>query len=209
MSRDTLVITLALLATAACGDKATRNTSSLSEPAPAASDKGLRSPADFAHIADPGERSLALFDEVGKVILHPRCVNCHPNGDRPLQGVGLPHQPLVVRGPDGRGAPGLPCSSCHGSENFEGVPGREDWHLAPQQMAWLGKSLGQICEQIKDPQRNGGKSMAQLAHHMAHDHLVAYGWSPPDHLAPVPGNQVLFAELFQAWIDAGAQCPAP
>src|SRR5690606_29163845 len=77
------------------------------------------------------------------------------------------------------------------------------------QMAWIDKSLGEICQQIKDPQRNGGKSMAQLAEHMASDHLVAYGWNPPEHLAPVPGNQALFGELFQAWIDAGARCPAP
>ena len=207
MSRYTLAIAASLVAVAACGDKAARNTSNPSGAVPAASDRGLRSPADFAHIADPDERALALFAEVGKVILHPRCVNCHPDGDRPLQSDGLPHQPLVVRGSEGRGAPGLPCASCHGSENFQGVPGSPDWHLAPLQMAWVGKSLGQICQQIKDPQRNGGKSMAQLADHMANDHLVAYGWNPPENLAPVPGNQALFAELFQAWIDAGARCP--
>jgi hypothetical protein len=28
--------------------------------------------------------------------------------------------------------------------------------MAPGEMAWQGKSLAQICEQIKDPQHNGG-----------------------------------------------------
>ena len=51
-------------------------------PAPAAD---MRSASDFAGIADPAERSRALFAESGKVIPHPRCVNCHPAGDRPLQ----------------------------------------------------------------------------------------------------------------------------
>ena len=45
-------------------------------------------------------------------------------------------------------------------------------------MAWVGKSLGEICEQIKDPARNGGKSMEELIHHMAEDSLVGWGWHP-------------------------------
>ena len=45
-------------------------------------------------------------------------------------------------------------------------------------MAWVGKSLGEICEQIKDPERNGGKSMEELVHHMAEDSLVGWGWHP-------------------------------
>ena len=40
----------------------------------------LKSPADFATIADKAERSRALFAEMGKVIESPRCQNCHPVG---------------------------------------------------------------------------------------------------------------------------------
>ena len=36
-------------------------------------------------------------------------------------------------------------------------------------MAWIGRSLGEICEQIKDPERNGGKILDQIVEHMAHD----------------------------------------
>jgi hypothetical protein len=31
------------------------------------------------------------------------------------------------------------------------VPGHPEWHLAPREMAWQNKTLGEICEQIKDP----------------------------------------------------------
>jgi len=63
----------------------------------------LRSPHDFAGIRDPAARSAALFVEAGKVLQHPRCLNCHPAGDRPSQGTGYPHQPPVQRGADGLG----------------------------------------------------------------------------------------------------------
>ncbi|MCJ9673918.1 Isoquinoline 1-oxidoreductase subunit, partial [Neorhizobium sp. SHOUNA12B] len=61
--------------------------------------KTLKPAASFQSIANERERSVALFQEAGKVIQHPRCVNCHPATDRPLQGVNMhPHQPPVFRG---------------------------------------------------------------------------------------------------------------
>jgi hypothetical protein len=74
-------------------------------------------------------------------------------------------------------------------------------------MAWEGKSLGQICEQIKDPARNGGKDLAALHEHMAHDSLVGWGWTPGDGREPAPGTQAVFGEIIKAWIDTGAVCP--
>lgn len=182
-----------------------------SKPAeqPILADRGLRGPTSFEHITDDTERAQALFQEMGKVILHPRCVNCHPDGDRPLQGEqGLPHQPLVDRGGEkGEGAVAMKCTNCHGESNFQNVPGNPRWHLAPLEMAWQGKTLSQICQQISDPARNGGKTKEEIVRHMAEDELVAYGWNPPDHLEPVPGNQALFGQLSRAWLAAGAHCP--
>ncbi|PRP90186.1 hypothetical protein ENSA5_67080 [Enhygromyxa salina] len=178
-----------------------------SEPTWLPADRGLRSVADFAVISDDDERSRALFLEVAKVLQHDRCVNCHPAGERPLQRSGEPHQPLVVRGEDGFGAPGLGCDTCHGESSYLNMPGSPHWHLAPLEMAWEGKSARAICQQIQDPQRNGGKSPAELAQHMTHDELVAYGWAPPEQLEPAPGNQRLLGQLFQAWLDSGAVCP--
>lgn len=181
---------------------------SAAQPDPAQSLKSVQS---FASIADDKQRSLALFQEVGKVITHARCMNCHPAGDRPSQGDDRhPHMPLVVRGADNFGAIGMRCTTCHGPANFDpgGVPGNPVWHLAPIEMAWVGKSLGQICEQIKDPNRNGGKSMDELLHHMAEDSLVGWGWNPGVGREPAPGTQKEFGALFKAWIDTGAVCPA-
>lgn len=172
--------------------------------------KTLRPVSDFAGIKDKKKRSLALFAEVGKVIQHPRCLNCHPVGERPTQTDAMrPHMPLVVRGDGGIGATGMRCTTCHHEKNYEpaGVPGNPKWMLAPPEMAWVGKSLGQICEQIKDPARNGGKDMAQLVHHMAEDELVGWGWNPGGKRTPAPGTQAQFGALFKAWADSGAQCP--
>src|ERR1700676_4266239 len=59
----------------------------------------LASPESFSAIGDTETRSAAMFAELGKVLVHPRCVNCHPAGDRPHQGIeGRLHQPPVQRG---------------------------------------------------------------------------------------------------------------
>lgn len=170
----------------------------------------LKPASAFTGIADPAERSLALFAEAGRVLQHPRCLNCHPAGNRPAQGEhGRPHQPQVVRGEDGMGAIGMRCTTCHGEANFDPgkVPGHPRWHLAPIEMAWVGKSLGEICAQIKDPARNGGKSMDELVHHMAEDSLVGWGWAPGEGRAPAPGTQAEFGALIRAWSETGAVCP--
>ena len=170
----------------------------------------LKSPDSFSGIADKSERSRALFVEAGKVIQHPRCLNCHPIGERPTQGADLhPHSPLVVRGGDDKGAVGMRCTTCHQVANYEpsGVPGHPLWHVAPIEMAWQQRTLGQICEQIKDPRRNGGKSLAQIQEHMAHDSLVGWGWRPGSAREPAPGTQEQLGALIAAWIDSGAACP--
>jgi len=171
---------------------------------------GLKPVSDFAGITDRSKRSVALFEEAGKVIQHPRCLNCHPVGDRPTQTDAMrPHQPPVVRGEADMGAPGMLCTTCHHDANFDpaGVPGNPQWHLAPIEMAWAGKSLGEICEQIKDPARNGGKDMDALVHHMAEDSLVGWGWNPGKGRSPAPGTQKEFGELIKAWAETGAVCP--
>ncbi len=86
---------------------------------PTATANDLRPASDFTSIADKRARAVALFTEAGRVLLHPRCLNCHPAGDSPHQTDRMRlHQPLVVRGADGHGAPTLPCNTCHGPRNF-------------------------------------------------------------------------------------------
>ena len=170
----------------------------------------LASPESFANINDPAARSAALFVELGKVLTHPRCVNCHPAGDRPRQGDAMRlHQPPVERGPDGHGLPAMRCPVCHQQGNFDAarMPGNSIWHLAPLEMGWENKTLGQICAQIKDRGRNGNRSLAEIVHHIGTDHLVGWAWAPGYGRTPAPGTQKLAGELVEAWVKTGAVCP--
>src|SRR5947209_817103 len=63
----------------------------------------------------------AAFLDVYKVLMHARCMNCHPTGDAPLQGDrSLPHAQNVQRGPDGKGLYALKCADCHQDTNLPG-----------------------------------------------------------------------------------------
>ena len=185
--------------------------------AASAQEIALRPSSDFASIADENARSVALFKEAAKVIQHPRCMNCHPATRQPTQGNDLHvHVPLMHAGPHDRGVPALPCSSCHGNANVStlassiaSIPGNPRWRLAPAPMAWQGKSLPEICSQLKDLSRNGGRSLSQIHAHMATDTLVGWAWHPGEGRAPAPGTQAEFGSLIQAWISSGAHCPAP
>ncbi len=177
---------------------------------------GLRDPSAFASISDQAARSRALFTEAAKVITSPRCMNCHPAGNRPTQANDMHvHMPPVVRGDNGDGVPGNTCGACHTDRNFtlseyssyQSIPGHPRWALAPVEMAWQGKSIAEICRQLKDPARNGGRDLALLHEHAAGDDLIAWGWQPGAGRDPAPGSQRQFGALIQAWIDTGAQCP--
>lgn len=170
----------------------------------------LRPVADFASIADPSARSVALFAEAGRVIRHPRCMNCHPRTDSPTQADAMrAHSPWVTRGADGGGASTLRCSTCHRAANFDpaAVPGNPEWKLAPIEMAWQGKTLGEICRQLLDPAR-AHMGRDALLHHMAADELVGWAWHPGGKRTPAPGTQAEFGALIEAWLDTGAKCPA-
>jgi len=75
-------------------------------------------------------------------------------------------------------------------------------------MAWEGKSLAEICAQIKDPARNGGKTLEKLVEHNTNDVLVGWGWNPGKGRSPAPGTQAQFGALTKAWVESGAKCPA-
>lgn len=182
-----------------------------SSPAPAEEEHALAPAAAFGAIADNDARAAALFTEAGKVMLHPRCVNCHPAGDQPLQGdEARLHEPPVRRGGNaGVGVTGMRCETCHFAANFDPgrVPGAPEWHLAPRAMAWEGLTLGELCRQVKDRERNGGRSLDEVVRHMREDALVGWAWAPGPGREPVPGTQKAFGELIAAWAAAGAACP--
>ena len=170
----------------------------------------LASPESFSSIADTEARSAAIFTELGKVLTHPRCVNCHPAGDRPRQtNERRLHQPPVERGVDGHGTETMRCSICHQNANFDPgrMPGHPEWHLAPREMAWEGKTLAEICAQVTDPARNGGRKVEDLIHHIGTDTLVGWAWHPGFGRSPAPGTQKEAGALVDAWVKSGAACP--
>ena len=175
----------------------------------------LKSPAAFSKITDRTLRSAAIFSEAARVLESPRCMNCHPKGRSPTQGEDLhPHTPFIFAGQEGHGNSALSCASCHQAFNVrtygasvETMPGHAHWGLAPSSMAWQGLSRRELCEQIKDPARNGGRSLQQIHEHLAHDTLVGWAWTPGVGRISAPGTQDGFGRLIAAWIATGAGCP--
>jgi hypothetical protein len=178
----------------------------------------VASPPPQATTAAAGAQDpLLAFETVRAVLQHPRCENCHPPGNAPLQGdEGRVHDQLVQRGPDGRGLPGAQCSTCHGQANLPDSYGphqppgvSSEWHLPPPEMkmVFVGLSSPALCEQLKDPARNGHKDLAALVKHVSTDPLVLWAWAPGFGRRPVRISHADFVAAFKRWTDAGAPCP--
>jgi hypothetical protein len=158
-------------------------------------------------------RARESFLAVIPVLKHPRCLNCHSTGDLPRQGDdGHVHIQNVKRGIDGKGKYGQKCGACHQEQNVAGLnmpPGAPNWHLPPaaMPMIWEGRTPAQICNQIKDPKQNNGKSIAQIIEHVTSDKLVMWGWNPGEGRTIPPLSHDEFAQKFQDWARYGAACP--
>ena len=75
-----------------------------------------------------------------------------------------PHGMNIKVGEANSGVDGLSCVTCHAETNspvLHGPPGAPHWAAAPREMGWVGKSSGEICAQIKDRTRTGGKECRQ------------------------------------------------
>ena len=156
------------------------------------------------------EESERAFARIAEVLRHPRCMNCHPVGDSPRQTDDRHlHRMLVARGPDDRGTPAMRCATCHQTVNTADgrVPGAPHWHLAPRRMGWEGLSDGELCRALKDPKRNGGRSIPALVQHMTSDALVQWAWNPGLRSLP-PLSQHEFHEIVKGWAASGAACPS-
>lgn len=161
------------------------------------------------------EEGIAAFETVKTVLQHPRCQNCHIPGDSPLQlDTGRTHTLNILRGPEGKGAPGLQCTTCHADANPPASygahmpPGAPNWHLPPpeRKMVFIGLSSGDLCRGLKDIKANGGKDLAALTEHMSSDKLVGWGWNPGVGRQPVPVPRDEVLAKFKIWVAAGAPC---
>ena len=192
------------------GSGEARDPAAASAALPAVEAGELRPLSAFTRLSAGPDRAAALFTEASRVLLHPRCVNCHVEGDSPAQGMTFAlHEPPVVRGVDDRGVVGMECSGCHQDRNLElsRVPGAPDWRLPPQAMAWVGRTPDALCEQLKDRGRNGGRTLAEVVDHVGHDAFVTWGWAPGADRQAAPGSQQEFAAILSSWADNGGACP--
>ena len=178
----------------------------------------LRPPSAFAGMSDQQARSRALFTEAAKVIMNPRCMNCHPASDRPTQGNDMhPHCPRSRAAPTAAACPATPAAPATWTATSRFSPAsrrlskacRDIRAGAWRRSRWRGRASRRerSARQIKDPQRNGGRDLALLHEHLAHDDLVGWAWKPGPGRDPVPGTQERLGELVEAWIDSGAACP--
>jgi len=156
--------------------------------------------------------SVKAFMQVYKVLMSPRCMNCHPSGDVPLQGDDSHiHTMLPKRGKDGKGIYAMKCNNCHQPENLPGLhkpPGNPNWHLPPSdmKMVFQGRTPRQLAKQIMDPKQNGNKSKQKLLEH-AHDALVLAGWNMGEGRSLPPMSHEEFVKVWTTWIEKGAYAP--
>lgn len=152
------------------------------------------------------------FVDVARVLQSPRCVNCHPNGDAPLQGDnGALHGMNITRDIE---RVGMTCQTCHretavnpSAANMP--PAVKNWHLPPKTtpMIFQGRTPAELCKQLKDPAHNGNHDLAALLKHVSHDDLVLYGWNPGAGRTLPPLSHDVFVARFKQWVDAGGPCP--
>jgi hypothetical protein len=157
--------------------------------------------------------SVEAFMKVYDVLMSPRCMNCHPAGDVPLQGDDSHiHTMSPKRGKDGKGMYAMKCMNCHQPTNSPGLhapPGNPKWALPPadMKMVFEKKSPRELALQIMDFKRNGHKNKAQLIAH-ARDTLVKAGWNMGEGRRPPPLPYKEFVTAWDEWINKGGIAPA-
>jgi hypothetical protein len=172
-----------------------------------------KGPKGYLDISKDSVESAQAFMKVYKVLMSPRCMNCHPSGDRPLQGDDSHiHAMNVQRGKDGKGLYALRCSNCHQPENAAAMhapPGNPKWHLpsADMEMVFQGRSAHDLALQIMDYNRNGHKNKAMLLEH-ARDTLVKAGWHMGESRTKPPMEYKDFVTAWDTWINKGGYAPA-
>jgi len=166
-------------------------------------------------------QGLQAWEQVYSVLTHPRCINCHTAVDYPQQGDDRHrHVANVVRGPEGKGVPGLSCAGCHQESNADstGVPGGHNWHLAPLSMRWQdiddrALSSAAVCRAVTDRSLNHNLDGPGLLKHHEEEPLVKWAWNPgrrPDGTmrALPPLTHAEFVAATRRWVEAGTPCPA-
>ncbi|MEM1245915.1 MAG: hypothetical protein AAGK22_06060 [Acidobacteriota bacterium] len=179
-------------------------------------------------VKDPGAVSradgLAAWDRVFEVFIHPRCANCHtdkrglPMWTDDATGETRPHGMNIHAGDSRIGAELLECSTCHATSTrpnttphappHAGLP----WQLAPVEFLWFGQDSKTVCEQVRDPRRNGGRNGQGLIEHITHDAsigaFITWAFDPGGGREPAPGSMQEHLDDTVEWVAAGMPCPS-
>jgi len=166
---------------------------------------------------------LAYWQKFYEVASHPRCVNCHVGADNipmwsgPSYGKTRPHGMKINAGPSRVGAETVPCTSCHTTQAKTNAKTNElphsppkvamAWALPPVEAAWFGKSSAYICKQLKDPNRNGDRTIKEVAGHLDHDLVLHWAWNPGGDRQPAPYSLQESMDFLMKWAAAGTPCP--
>lgn len=166
------------------------------------------------------EDGLAAWARVYEVASHPRCSNCHVGADNlpmwsgPSYGRTRPHGMNINAGESRIGAEYVQCGTCHalretGANDAPHMAPQVamSWQLAPVEAEWFGKSSVEICQQLRDPERNGGRDYMDLASHLDHDLILHWAWAPGGGREPAPYSLQEHVNDVLAWGVAGYPCP--
>ena len=182
---------------------------------------------DLSALPEPGtvapEDGLAAWDSIHAVLTHPRCLNCHVGADNvPLW--GTPRNPTAstawrstraTAGSGPRVCRATPATRLRRGPNT--VPHAApqtgmDWRLAPVEFQWTDRTSAEICAQMRDPDRNGGRDAAGLIEHILHDAeligFITWSFDPGAGRDPAPGSLQAHLEDMAIWTAAGMPCPA-
>ncbi len=169
------------------------------------------------------EAGLEAWDRIYTVTSHPRCSNCHtgdtnvPMWSGPSYGKTRPHGMNINAGESRIGAETIPCSTCHVQSSAPNTVAHaaphtgHPWMLAPVDFVWFGQASATVCEQMRDPERNGGRNGDDLVEHIIHDAeikaFITWGFNPGGGREPAPGTMQEHLDDMVAWTAAGMPCP--
>ena len=161
---------------------------------------------------------LAAFETVRAVLQHPRCQNCHPAGDAPLQGDDGPRARAeraarARRARHGRRASARRATarrtrpSSYGAHIPPGVA--TGWHMPPpeEKMVFVGVRAARAVRADQGPgaqRRQGHGRAAHAPRRSARDLGLEPGLRPR---AGVHAVAQTFLAAWETWAAAGAPCP--
>jgi len=161
------------------------------------------------------QAGVEAFEHIYAVSQSPRCQNCHPAGDAPLQfDEGLPHAMEVTRDLE---EVGMSCTTCHAESPVDAAlgarmpPAAPHWKMptAAIPMVLEDRTLAEVCAQLSDPAQTAGRTGPLLIHHVENDPLVVQTWTPGADRTTPPGTHQDLVDAMQAWVDGGMPCPNP